>query len=122
MNHVWFYSVQCRALQERKLGFSLSTRMDSSLGGQFGVAGRGEASAQVLEDVERQAAHQCDGRHFPQERHGGDEVHICHTQGERSGRLAVTSRCFSTNLFLYLKILLSKRVMFSQPGLFSCLL
>lgn len=37
------------------------------LRGQFGVAGWGEASAQVLENVKRQTAHQRDDRHLPQE-------------------------------------------------------
>lgn len=46
------------------------------LGGQLGVAGRGEAPAQVLEDVERQAADQRDDGHLPQERHRGDEVDV----------------------------------------------
>ncbi len=51
-------------------------------GGQFGVAGRREAPAQVFEDVERQTADQSDGRHLPHKRQGGDEIHIC--QGHKS--------------------------------------
>lgn len=47
-----------------------------SLRGQLGVAGRGEASAEVLEDVKGQTAHQRDGGHLPQERHRGDEVYV----------------------------------------------
>lgn len=47
-----------------------------SLRGELGVAGRGEPSAQVLEDVEGQAADQGDNRDFPQEGQSGDEVHI----------------------------------------------
>lgn len=39
-----------------------------SLRGQLGVARRGEASPQVLEDVKRQTAHQRDDGHLPQER------------------------------------------------------
>lgn len=46
------------------------------LRGELGVAGRREASTQVLEDVERQAAHQRDDGHLPQERHRGDKVHV----------------------------------------------
>lgn len=46
------------------------------LGGQLGVAGRGEAPAQVLQDVEGQAADQGDDGHLPQERHRGDEVDV----------------------------------------------
>lgn len=46
------------------------------LGGELGIVGRGEAPTQVLEDVEGQAADQRDGRHLPQERRRGDEVHI----------------------------------------------
>ncbi len=38
-----------------------------SLRGQLGVVGRGEASAEVLEDVKRQTAHQRDDGHLPQE-------------------------------------------------------
>lgn len=53
--------------------------------GQLGVAGRWEASPQVLEDVERQTAHQRDGRHLPQERQRGDEVHIWHGHTGRRG-------------------------------------
>lgn len=61
--------------------FSDSKRMRAeapprSLGGQLGVAGWGEASAQVLEDVKGQAAHKRDDGHLPQERHCGDEVHV----------------------------------------------
>lgn len=55
------------------------------LGGQLGVAGRGEAPAQVLEDVERQAADQGDDRHLPQERHRGDEVDIWQGKGPEQG-------------------------------------
>lgn len=53
-------------------------RRGSSQGlrGELGVAGRREASAQVLEDVKRQATHQRDGGHLPQERHRGDKIHI----------------------------------------------
>lgn len=47
-----------------------------SLRGELGVAGRREASAQVLEDVKRQATHQRDGGHLPQERHRGDKMHV----------------------------------------------
>lgn len=47
-----------------------------TLGGQLGVAWRGETPAQVLEDVERQAADQRDDGHLPQERHRGDEVDV----------------------------------------------
>lgn len=53
------------------------------LGGQLGVAGRGEAPAQVLEDVKGQAADQRDDGHLPQERQRGDEVHVWH--GPRVG-------------------------------------
>ena len=55
-----------------------------SLSGQLGVVGRGEASAQVLEDVKRQTAHQRDDEHLPQERHRGDEVDVC--RGGRRGK------------------------------------
>lgn len=54
-------------------------RSEAPLGplrGQLGVVGRGEAPAQVLEDVKRQTAHQRDDGHLPQERYGGDEVNI----------------------------------------------
>lgn len=47
------------------------------LGGQLGVAGRREASAQVFQDVQGQAADQRDDSHLPNERKCGDEVHIC---------------------------------------------
>lgn len=47
-----------------------------TLRGELGVAGRREASTQVLEDVKRQAAHQRDDGHLPQERHRGDKVHV----------------------------------------------
>lgn len=62
-----------------------------TLGGQLGVAGWGETPAQVLEDVQRQAADQCDDGHLPQERHCGDEVYVWHRtrvkcQDEMTGR------------------------------------
>lgn len=57
---------------------SSEARLPLWLGGQLGVVGWREASAQVLQDVERQAADQGDGGHLPQERHGGDEVNVCH--------------------------------------------
>lgn len=47
------------------------------LGGQLGVAGRGELALQILEDVQREAADHGDGRHLPQEGHGGDEGEVC---------------------------------------------
>lgn len=47
-----------------------------SLGRELGVAGRGEPSSQVLEDVEGQTADQSDDGHFPQEGQSGDEVHV----------------------------------------------
>lgn len=56
--------------------FLFSEAPPLSLGGQLGVAGWGEASAQVLEDVKRQAAHKRDDGHLPQERHCGDEVDV----------------------------------------------
>lgn len=49
---------------------------DLVLRGQLGVIGWREASAQVLEDVQGQTAHQRDDGHFPQERYGGDEINI----------------------------------------------
>lgn len=49
---------------------------DLGLRGQLGVIGWREASAQVLEDVQGQTAHQRDDSHFPQERYGGDEINI----------------------------------------------
>lgn len=52
-----------------------------SLGREFGVVGRGEAPAQVLQDVERQTADQRDDRHLPQERHRGDEVDVWQRRG-----------------------------------------
>ena len=52
----------------------------SGLGGELGVVGWREAPPQVLEDVEGQTAHQGDDRHFPQERHRGDEVHVWNTE------------------------------------------
>lgn len=45
------------------------------------VAGRGEPSPQVLENVQGQAADQSDHGHLPQERQSGDEVHICKQMG-----------------------------------------
>lgn len=49
----------------------------SALGGQLGVAGRREASAQVFQDVQGQAADQRDDGHLPNERQRGDEIDIC---------------------------------------------
>lgn len=57
-----------------------------SLRGQFGVAGRGEPSPQIFEDVERQAADQSDNRHLPDERQGGDEIHICVCERKKKRR------------------------------------
>lgn len=51
-------------------------RAPLTLRGELGVAGRREASTQVLEDVKRQAAHQRDDSHLPQERHRDDKVHV----------------------------------------------
>lgn len=60
---------------------------EESLRGQLGVAGRGEASAEVLEDVKGQTAHQRDDGHLPQKRHCGDEVHVWQgRRGQRSER------------------------------------
>lgn len=44
--------------------------------GEFGVARRGKLALQIFDDVERQTADQCDGRHLPQERPGGNERQV----------------------------------------------
>lgn len=55
---------------------ALLLRAPPTLRRELGVAGWREASAKVLEDVKRQATHQRDGGHLPQERHRGDKVHV----------------------------------------------
>lgn len=65
-----------------------------SLRGELGVAGRREASTQVLEDVKRQAAHQRDDGHLPQERYCGDEVHVwAGEQSRNRERIRRTQLC-----------------------------
>lgn len=53
------------------------SRSPSALGRELGVAGRGQLSLQVLQDVERQTADHGDGRHFPHEGHGCDKGNVC---------------------------------------------
>lgn len=65
------------------------------LGGQLGVAGWGEAPAQVLEDVKGQAADQRDDGHLPQERQRGDEVHVWHGPRAES-RMRHASQSFNS--------------------------
>lgn len=82
----------------RSLGFPAASRRPEvpvgTLGGQLGVARRGETPAQVLEDVEGQAADQRDDGHLPQERHRGDEVDVWHgmRRDERRGDCQVETR------------------------------
>lgn len=65
-----------------------------SLRGELGVAGRREASTQVLEDVKRQAAHQRDDGHLPQERYRGDEVHVwAGEQSQNREGISTTQLC-----------------------------
>lgn len=45
-------------------------------GGQFGVAGWREFPLEVLNDVQRQAADQCDGRHLPNKRPRDDKLQV----------------------------------------------
>lgn len=60
------------------------------------VAGRGEPSAQVLENVQGEAADQSDDGHLPQERQSGDEVHICNASKRAvSGRNVPEGPCSS---------------------------
>ena len=48
--------------------------------GELGVARRGEFALEVLDDVERQAAEQRDGQHFPHKHPRGDEGQVWKNQ------------------------------------------
>lgn len=64
------------------------TRRDQSplhLWCELRVAGRGEPSSQILEDVQGETADQSDNRDFPQERQRGNEVHIDELMQEHQG-------------------------------------
>lgn len=62
------------------------SRSRGALGRELGVAGRGQLSLQVLQDVERQTADHGDGRHFPHEGHGCDKGKVCRRHRNRCER------------------------------------